>query len=183
MSPVWHHAILWTVEGLLSIGPSETNFSDMLIKFKYFHSRKCVWRSRLQNDAHCSQHKYANTFLICHGWNCGRQLCLQCRFVCFGYIKIIKNEAVSLTLWRMIYHVFTYVPNMPIYDFFRLTGSCLAVIFIVLNIMHFSEKSLSEYYLSIWKYVCKWNNSNCLPSYKRPMYSLRMQKLIVLLKS
>ena len=74
-------------ERLLSIGPSETNFSEMLIKFKCFHSRKCVWRSRLHNDAHCSQHQYANMSLICHGWNCDRELCLQFRFVCFGYIK------------------------------------------------------------------------------------------------
>ena len=37
-------AIIWTKAGILLIEPSATNFSEILIKFKHFHSRKCIWR-------------------------------------------------------------------------------------------------------------------------------------------
>ena len=34
---VRHQAIIWTNAGLLSIGALGTNFSEILIKYKFFH--------------------------------------------------------------------------------------------------------------------------------------------------
>ena len=48
-------AIIWTIAGLLSIGPLGTNFSEILIKIQNFHSRKCIWKYRLRNGGHFVQ--------------------------------------------------------------------------------------------------------------------------------
>ena len=40
-------AIIWTNAGILLIGPSGTNFSEILIDiyiYIYFHSSKCIWK-------------------------------------------------------------------------------------------------------------------------------------------
>ena len=42
LSPGQCQAIIWTNAGILLIGLLGTNFSDILSKFKYFHSRKCI---------------------------------------------------------------------------------------------------------------------------------------------
>ena len=42
LSPGRHQAITWTNAGILLIGPFGTNFSEILIKIIYFHSRKCL---------------------------------------------------------------------------------------------------------------------------------------------
>ena len=41
-------AIIWTNVGILLIGPVGTNFSEISITV-YFHSRKYIWKFRLQN--------------------------------------------------------------------------------------------------------------------------------------
>ena len=40
LSPIWHQAIIWTSTGLLSIGPSGTNFSEILTKIQKFSFTK-----------------------------------------------------------------------------------------------------------------------------------------------
>ena len=44
LSPDWCQAIIWTNAGILLIGPLGTNFSEILIEFKYFHSGKYIWK-------------------------------------------------------------------------------------------------------------------------------------------
>ena len=50
-SPERRQAIIWTNAGILIIGPLGTNFSEILIEI-HFHSRKCVWKCRLENGGH-----------------------------------------------------------------------------------------------------------------------------------
>ena len=56
LSPGQHQAIIWTNAGILLIGPSGTNFSEILaeiITFSIiFHSRKCISKCRLRNGGH-----------------------------------------------------------------------------------------------------------------------------------
>ena len=47
--PIQCQAITWTNAGLLSIGPSETKFNEILIKMQHSLSRKCNWNLCLQN--------------------------------------------------------------------------------------------------------------------------------------
>ena len=49
LSPGRCQAIIWTNAEILLIGPLGTNFSEILIEFKHFHWRKCVWKCRLRN--------------------------------------------------------------------------------------------------------------------------------------
>ena len=51
MSPVRRQGIVWTNAELLSIGPLGTNFGQV-VKFKYFHSRKYIWKYRQKNVGH-----------------------------------------------------------------------------------------------------------------------------------
>ena len=54
LSPGRHQAIIWTSAGILLIGHSRTNFSEILIEiiFLKIHSRKCIWKCRLWNGGH-----------------------------------------------------------------------------------------------------------------------------------
>ena len=52
LSPGRRQAITWTNVGILLIGPLGTNFSEMLIEIKHFHSRKSIWKCRLKNGGH-----------------------------------------------------------------------------------------------------------------------------------
>ena len=45
LSPGRHQAIVWTNAGILLIGPFYRNWF-------FFHSRKCIWKCRLQNGSH-----------------------------------------------------------------------------------------------------------------------------------
>ena len=49
LSPGRCQAIIWTKAGILLIGPSVTNFSEILIEI---HSRKSIWKYRLENGGH-----------------------------------------------------------------------------------------------------------------------------------
>ena len=51
LSPARHQAIIWTNAGVLLIGPLGINFCEIW-KQNGFHSRKCVWKCRLQNGGH-----------------------------------------------------------------------------------------------------------------------------------
>ena len=48
LSPGGRQAIIWTNDGILLIGPSVKSWT----KFIYFHSRKCIWKCRLDNGVH-----------------------------------------------------------------------------------------------------------------------------------
>ena len=52
LSPGRRQAIIWTNDVILWIRPLGTNFSEILIEFLTFDSRKCVWMCRLQNGDH-----------------------------------------------------------------------------------------------------------------------------------
>ena len=48
LSPGRRHAIIWTDAGILLIGPSETDFNEILIKkIIHLHSRKFIWKCPL----------------------------------------------------------------------------------------------------------------------------------------
>ena len=49
--PGRHQAIIWTNAGVL-IGPSGTNFSEILIEIHAFSFNKIVWKCRLRNGSH-----------------------------------------------------------------------------------------------------------------------------------
>ena len=53
--PVGRQAITWTNDALLSIGSIWTNFSEIRIKYKTSHSKKCICKCRLRNDGHFVQ--------------------------------------------------------------------------------------------------------------------------------
>ena len=55
LSPVWCQFITRTDADWLSIGPFQTNFSEILSKTQNFHSRKCIWKCYLQNGNHFIQ--------------------------------------------------------------------------------------------------------------------------------
>ena len=40
MSPDWHQAIIWTIDGILLIGPVGTNFNEIIIRIHAFSFRK-----------------------------------------------------------------------------------------------------------------------------------------------
>ena len=50
--PGRHQAIIWTNAAILLIGPLGTNFSEILSKSIHFHSRKWIWKCRLENGGH-----------------------------------------------------------------------------------------------------------------------------------
>ena len=53
-SPGRRQSITWTNAGISLTGPLGTKFSEIWIeKFKHFHSRKCIWKWRLENGGHC----------------------------------------------------------------------------------------------------------------------------------
>ena len=48
LSPGRRQAIIWSNAGKLLIWPLGTNFGKILRTFMHFHSRKCIWKWRLQ---------------------------------------------------------------------------------------------------------------------------------------
>ena len=52
LSPGRCQAIIWTNAGILSIGPLKTMFCEIFDAFMHFHTRKCVWKCRLENGGH-----------------------------------------------------------------------------------------------------------------------------------
>ena len=55
LSPVCRQAIIWTNAGLLSIGPMETNFSDILIAILSFSFKKIYLKISCQISSHFVQ--------------------------------------------------------------------------------------------------------------------------------
>ena len=51
LSPCWGQAIIWTNAGLLLIWTPSNKFGEISI-FVHFHSRKSIWKCRLDNDGH-----------------------------------------------------------------------------------------------------------------------------------
>ena len=61
LAPNRRQAIIWTNARILPILPLRTNFDEFLIKkYKPFHSRKCIWKYRLQNDSHFVRGRWVN---------------------------------------------------------------------------------------------------------------------------
>ena len=61
LSPTRRQAIIQTNAVLVSIGPSETNISEFVIKIQTFHSRECIWKCRLGNGGHFSRGKWVKS--------------------------------------------------------------------------------------------------------------------------
>ena len=66
LSPGRRQAIIWTNAGILLIRPVGTNLREILIEIYIFHSRKYIWKCRLEMAAIFSQpqwlkgrHEYA----------------------------------------------------------------------------------------------------------------------------
>ena len=55
LSPVWYQVIAWTNTFLLSIRLLRTDFSQIRFGIQNSHSRKCLWKCRLQNTWHSVQ--------------------------------------------------------------------------------------------------------------------------------
>ena len=54
--------LVWTIAGILLIGPLGINLSEILIEINiYFHSRKCIWKCRLQNGVCSSCPQWVNS--------------------------------------------------------------------------------------------------------------------------
>ena len=49
LAPSRRQAIIWTNAAVLLIQPLGTKFSEILIKYILFHSRKCIWKCCLEN--------------------------------------------------------------------------------------------------------------------------------------
>ena len=47
-----YQAMIWNNEGLLLIGPSAWNFSEIFIIYQQFSSRKWIWKGHQQNGGH-----------------------------------------------------------------------------------------------------------------------------------
>ena len=47
--PGRRQAIIWINAGILLIGPLGTGLGEILIETMHFHSRKCIWKHRLEN--------------------------------------------------------------------------------------------------------------------------------------
>ena len=52
LSPDRRQAIIWTNAEILLTEPLVTNFSKILSKLIHLHSRKCIWKCRLENGDH-----------------------------------------------------------------------------------------------------------------------------------
>ena len=52
LSPDQRQAIIWTIAGILLIGPLGTNFSEILIEIPTFLFKKVSWKCRLRNIGH-----------------------------------------------------------------------------------------------------------------------------------
>ena len=55
LSPEWHQGIIWTIAGILLIGPLGTNLSEILLGIQTFSFKKCIWKCSLQNGVHLSR--------------------------------------------------------------------------------------------------------------------------------
>ena len=64
LSPDRHQASIWTNAAILSITPKEHISVKFYLKFKSFHSWKCIWKCRLRNGGHfvsasmCQNNRY-----------------------------------------------------------------------------------------------------------------------------
>ena len=87
LSPGRRQAIIWTIAGILLIGPLGTNFSEILSEFKHFLSRKCIWKWRLQNGVHLSRPQWVKScmFIV---FTC---LCCQVADVGGGYSAAVDG--------------------------------------------------------------------------------------------
>ena len=50
LSPGWRQAFIWTIAGILSIGPLGTNFSEILIEIYIFSSKKNAFENVIISD-------------------------------------------------------------------------------------------------------------------------------------
>ena len=50
LSPARCQAFIGTNAGLMLMEPFRTNTGDIWIKYNSFHTRKCIWKCRLQSD-------------------------------------------------------------------------------------------------------------------------------------
>ena len=69
LSPGRRQAIIWTYDGILSIGPLGTNFSEILIGTQTFSFKKIGFKCRLRNGVH-----FVSASMCWIGWDLGRHV-------------------------------------------------------------------------------------------------------------
>ena len=65
LTPGCCQAINWTNAGNCQLDPSGQTSVKFQLEFKYFRSRKCIWKCRLQNGAHFLPPQFVNKQNIC----------------------------------------------------------------------------------------------------------------------
>ena len=79
LPPGRHQAIIWTNDGILLIGSLGIHFSEILIKFIHYHSRKRIWKRSLQK------------------W---RPFCLSLNVIILQYLQDrALTDPVAITIW------------------------------------------------------------------------------------
>ena len=93
-------AIIWTNEWILLIQHLEQTSAKYKAEFIHFHSRKCIWKCRLQNDIHfvlASMCKHISAF----SWDmlliCTTEMYLQIMFQ--NYAHFPMDQSVELFIW------------------------------------------------------------------------------------
>ena len=66
LSPDRHHAIIWTDAGILLIGPSETNFNEILMKNHTFSFKKIYLKMSPDSKVHGANRSDSMVFDLMH---------------------------------------------------------------------------------------------------------------------
>ena len=94
LSPLRHQAIIWNSDYLLWIRSLGTNFSEILSKYKHFHSRICIWNCRLRKGGHFVS---ASINLWDMWWSIATFFWCKCVYsLCKNRIAMFLNDAIYL---------------------------------------------------------------------------------------
>ena len=74
LSPDRRQNITWAETGILLIGLLETNFNEILVEIQTFSFKKCIWKSRLQNDNHFVSASMHYNMNYIYAYSCRRWL-------------------------------------------------------------------------------------------------------------
>ena len=171
MSPLWHQAIIWTVGGILSIGPLETHWSECWLNSNVF-----IWESVFE-DLVCkmtltvlginmritSWYSTVDTVVV----NC------TCSFAfLFGLHKNNKKWVCEYDIMEYDFSCLYLCSKHAHVRLFPIKRQLSGSYFVVLSTMHYREKCFCEFYISIWKVVsvnkmssvvCSVTRGPCIP--------------------
>ena len=75
LSPGRRQTIIWINDGILLIGPLGTNLSEILVRFKHFHYKKCTRKCCLRNGVHFVSASMCYNRLLPYSQGVGLWLC------------------------------------------------------------------------------------------------------------